>query len=275
MARETPMRTLLLASLLMVLPRQVAAASKEQCVAAYDGGQKLRAAGKLVETRAEFLTCAADDCPALIHDDCIRWLREIEPAVPTLIPSVRMRDGRDVSAARVYVDGQLALTHVDGAPVALDAGEHVLRVEVAGAPPVERRIVVNEGERSRIVYFTIDGPAPIVGRLPPRRGGFSPWVFILGGTGAALLAGGGVVDGLAWADLAHDRSSCAPSCTEDAKNSLVTRFAVGDALLGGGIVLLGGATAAYFLAPSHKDAPAPAPVSLFLSGRALRLTVIF
>jgi hypothetical protein len=249
------------------------AASKDECVASYEKAQQLRRGTQLVEARAELLICAADACPGLVRDDCIRWIRELETAIPTIIVSVRTPDARDLTDVRIFSDDKLLLSHADGSAVALNAGPHVLRVEVPGELPIQESIVVNQGEQNRVVHFTAHGiRAPIAAEKPTPIESRHPAVlpFVLGGIGAASLIVGGVLDGVTWSDLSQERNSCGPSCPLSDKASFETRFAVGDSLLLGGVLLVAAGTTTFLLARS-RGASSSAALSSVMAPR-LRLT---
>ena len=48
----------------------------------------------------------------------------------------------DVTEVRVYLDGALVATQLDGKAIELDPGGHVLRFEHGGLPSVEERVLV-------------------------------------------------------------------------------------------------------------------------------------
>jgi hypothetical protein len=240
------------------------AATKEQCVAAFEQTQKLQSSGKVVEARAQALVCVDDSCPEVVRTECIRWLRSIEEATPTLIVGASTADGRDVTDARVSLDGAVVLTHLGGTGFRVDPGEHTVVLEVPGQAPLQQRVVVNSGEKNRLVRFTLPAPAastapppsaPAPSAPPPAPAASSPVLpWILGGIGIAALAAGGVLDGLTWQSLANDRSTCAPGCPPSDKTSLQTRFAIGDGLLLGGVIALGIGVGMLLFTPHHASA---------------------
>src|SRR6185369_14168871 len=85
-----------------------------------------------------------------VRSYCTRWLRELEDELPTLVFRSIDADGRDRNDTRVFIDGELRFTELDGQAKALDPGAHVIRFE-QGAAVSEQNIVVSSGERNRII----------------------------------------------------------------------------------------------------------------------------
>lgn len=75
-----------------------ALADAQQCSAAAEDGQQLRASGRLIGARAKFLACAATTCPSVVKADCARWASEVLEAIPTVVI-----DARDASASEAGV----------------------------------------------------------------------------------------------------------------------------------------------------------------------------
>ena len=98
------------------------------------------------------VACARDACPAIVRRDCEKWLSDLDASQPTLRPR-RARDpkGNDLPATRVSLDGSAFVARLDGKPVAVDPGEHVLRYEASGAAAVEQRVVVRVNEKNRML----------------------------------------------------------------------------------------------------------------------------
>ena len=87
-----------------------AADSKEACLTAADTGQSLRDDGQYAMARDQFLACARDACPRLVHEQCTEWLRSLDEATPTVVFGAKDEHGNDVGAARVLSDGKLITT---------------------------------------------------------------------------------------------------------------------------------------------------------------------
>src|SRR3954453_19637075 len=68
---------------------------KQECARAAESGQRLLKAGKLTAGRAEFLTCARDVCPGAVRPYCLRWLEEVDAALPSFVVRARDAEGND------------------------------------------------------------------------------------------------------------------------------------------------------------------------------------
>jgi hypothetical protein len=204
----------LLASLLV--PNVAAADVIQACVASADQGQALRDEGKYREARESLIACSRSECPAIVIASCSRWLRDVDQAIPTIVVAVKDQHGSDVADARVLFDGKLLADKIDGQPLLVDAGEHMLRFERDGTTPVEQHIVLRASEKNRAIVATllpVGGPAlpetPPPPPPPPSKARAIVTLSLLGA--AAAAAGTAVYFGLASrhdADLAaNDRAN--------------------------------------------------------------------
>jgi hypothetical protein len=125
-------------------------ADAKACVAAAEAGQSARAAQKLVNAKASFALCAAESCPGPIRSECERLLGEVDAAIPTAVFGATI-EGQDAVLTRVLVDGILVTDRIDGRAVEIDPGPHVIRFEATGRAPIERTVVLREGEKRRAI----------------------------------------------------------------------------------------------------------------------------
>lgn len=230
----------------------------DQCATASEEGQQLRDEGKLVSSRERFLHCASEDCPAVIRQDCIRWISEVETRTPTIVLVIRDEAGRNIEP-RVSVDGAPFAT-LQGRASPIDPGAHVLRFELADAVPIEERVVVVEHEKGRVVAITLPSkqktppPAPPPTPAQPRQEhrGFSPLSLSL--AGVTIL--GAIGFGYFWAtgiDRATDlRDTCAPYCSQDDISDVRTKIVLADISLGVAITAAVGAVATYLFVPMRR-----------------------
>ncbi len=239
------------------------ALDKEQCVAASESAQKLRTQKKLRAARKELITCAQEDCPAIVKKDCVTWLSEVEESVPSIVISARDGSGNDLSDVQVSIDGEKLTDKLDGTSIAVDPGSHTFRFETKGVAPVESKVVIREGERNRPIAVTLGEkpappPPPAVVAPPKEPEKLEPtrtiptatWVF-----GAVSLVGfaGFAYFGLSGrADKQHLLDTCAPYCDKDQENPASTKFIFADISLGVGVVSLGLATV---FALTSRDEP--------------------
>jgi hypothetical protein len=242
--------------------------TKLQCIAAATDGQTLRGDGKLLEARERIRMCARDVCPGIVKSHCARWLGELDERIPSIVVRAQDEAGGDVLDAHLAIDGNAA--KLDGHPVELDPGDHVVAVDTGSGVHAEGRVLLVEGEKSRVLVLQVPVPsghetvrtvAPGVSPLPvapapadriaapPRRGSFTVPVgsWVLGGV-AVAAAGGAVFFGTqAQSEIDSLKrpppQGCAPFCTAsqtapgrtDALLMYVS-LGIGGAALGGSVL---------------------------------------
>jgi hypothetical protein len=231
------------------------------CVDASGTAQKLRDEGKFRLAREQMLLCARDVCPGPVKKDCAEMLEKLDVAAPTVVLGAKDPRGRDAIQVRVKVDGQALVERLDGKPLLVDPGEHVLRFEMEGAKPIDERVVIRTGEKNRVITVTFTpadagGPPATVPETPTSGGGgvsFLPWALIgVGAVGLGLftyfgLKGKGEIDDLK--NTCGKTSSCAQSDVDDAKGKLVV------ADVSGALGLVAAGVGVYLLV-TQKPAPA-------------------
>jgi hypothetical protein len=179
---------------------------KQACLTAADSGQSLRDDGRYSSARDQFLACARDACPKIVHDQCTEWLRQLDDAMPTVVFAAKDEHGNDVSGARVFSGSKLVTSNLDGKPVALDPGPYDIRFERDPNQSVTLHVVLRSGEKNRAVTATFPGegqlgtppegtePAPAPpGAEPEQSSSFWNGRNV---TSLTLLAGGVVAGGL-------------------------------------------------------------------------------
>jgi len=233
------------------------AANREACFSAAESAQKLRAQGQLREARARLLVCAQTGCPAAVQTDCTAWLTEVDAELPSIVVQARDAAGADLSDVRVLVDGEPLADHLDGRPIELDPGRHVLRLERDGAVPVERTLVLIEGQRARVVEAQM---VPPPAEPPTGASSRSLWksvpvpVLALGGVGALGLVSTAVFWTWGRSEYASLQNSCSPACSPSSVTPVRAKLIVGDVSLGVAIAALGVGAGLLVLGRGH-DAP--------------------
>jgi hypothetical protein len=152
---------LLLASLVLFAlptPARGAEPSVDECLSSNESAIKLRNDHKLRASRAQLLVCAASSCPTEIREECERRLAEANAQLPSIVIEVTDADGRELTAVKVSVDGEVVAEKLDGTAILMDPGEHALKLEMPGRQPVSARIVAHEGEKGRREKYAF-GPA--------------------------------------------------------------------------------------------------------------------
>lgn len=235
--------------------------TKEHCVETYEDAQKLRKGGDLVGARENLMVCASESCPDLAKLDCVKWLREVDDVMPSILVAARTASGSDVAGVRVFIDDAL-LTSRAGAAADVNPGDHVLRVEAAGYAPYAEKLVVSEREKARLLHVVMT-PLPVT---PPPTSTSTPswpWPWIAGSVALLAASSGIALDVAGSIDLQHLRTTCAPSCAPSQLDSAKTTLVAGDALLYVGIAAAIVTTVLFFVRPHTHVAPsALAPFTL-------------
>lgn len=238
------------------------------CIAASDGGQKLRDDHKLAAARERFTACARESCPALIRKTCQDWLAQVAAEQPTIVLGVRDGGGHDLIRVRVSIDGAVVATTLDGSPLRVDPGQHVLRFEADGFVPAEQTVLARQGETDREITVQLapapgaPGSTPPVsavatpsGAVKPDTGGtaspphesrtLNTTGWVLGGAGLVGLGVGAVfgVVALLDNDSAHCNAAkeCLPGPLSEARTAAVGAdigLIAGGALLASGVTLV-------------------------------------
>lgn len=237
---------------------------KKACVAAADQGQVLRDEGKVRPAREAFMRCARKTCPELVSADCSEWLGDLEQRSPSVVVSATDGEGNALTRVKVTVNGEPLAEQLDGKPLLIDIGEHVVRYEALGFESVEQRITIAASDKQRRLAVRLrrkgaaaaskTGPAA---SAPPADADRRPiplptWIF--GGTALAAFASATYfgLNGVAQRSEALGADGCAPNCPASEKTSIRNKFLVADISLGIGLVSAGLATY-FFLRP--REAP--------------------
>jgi hypothetical protein len=230
--------------------RPTFAFEKRVCAASYEAAQSLRNQQKLRKAREQLAVCAHGSCPSVVTLDCASWLKEVDAAIPTLLIRARDERGRTVSDFRVLVDGEPLTRDLD-APVPLDPGPHLVRIEATGFAPLEQNVVLRAAEHRRVHESTLfsagrepaeksELPAdpfrgasqrephpferPIAESTPQDNPAVPPLVesssaretgiYVAGAVGLLAFGGAAYLGHQASRDADYMRSTCAPYCAE-------------------------------------------------------------
>jgi hypothetical protein len=145
----------------------VARADDDTCIAASENEIPLRKQGRLQEALTQLSICAARTCPEQITAECGRRIREINGVMPTIVLGATDSSNGDLAVVTVYVDGQPFATVLDGRPLTLDPGQHALHFVAAGMAPIDKMVVIREGEKDRRVTVAFQSPSSSSTYVPP------------------------------------------------------------------------------------------------------------
>jgi hypothetical protein len=226
---------------------QASASEKAACVAALDKAQASRAARKLLESRASYVTCSMEACPDMVRDDCSKGLREVDEALPSLVMSASV-DGHDATDAKVVLDGERLTGGLDGRAIPVDPGPHLARFERPGSGYVEVKVVAREGEKNRLVTGTFVLPRS-QGSQVKGEGSHFPYVPVAFAATGLLALGGAFVMHLQIIDKADQlRTDCAPRCAQSDRDALSDKLVLRNVSFGIGLSALAVAAVTYVVA---------------------------
>jgi hypothetical protein len=170
---------------------------KDDCFNAAEKAQKLKTEKKLSQARPALITCARDVCPQQVRQDCVKWLGEVDTAMSTVVVRARDAGGHDIIDVKVFVDGELLLSKLQGTAVAVDPGQHKFRYELPNGKILEEDVLIAEGEKDRVLRTDVKdaqaststgnaGTVAVSAETQSNGGpGAAPW--IIGGIGVVAL----------------------------------------------------------------------------------------
>ncbi len=243
---------------------------------AAEASLKLRAEHKLRLTRTQLLVCSSASCPAEVRQECNHRIDEVNAASPTIVLAVKSRAGRDLSAVKVSVDGQVVADHLDGSALAIDPGAHEFTFEASGAPTLTETIILHEGEKDRRETVTLaigaapepTTSAPLPGAAPDGEGakpiegaGKTQRVLgvvsgVVGVVGLGLGGLFGVLASSSWKTAQREcptHAGCSTQAMNDRSSAVTDATIATVGFIAGGALLATGVTL-FFTAP-RADSP--------------------
>ena len=257
------MKSVTLTSALSIFLAAPSAWAADACSAAYEHAQELRADKDLLGAREQLLACSNPTCAEFIRKDCGQWLGEVEVSLPSVAIQAHDEHARPLTAVQTSVDGTVAAAALDGHALGLNPGKHHFEFQAAGFLPVERDLLLVEGQKNQLIEVAFQAlpaaplPAPVA---PPSEPGprVSPAAYALGALGVVGLASfaGFGLSGLGQEHTLRD-SPCAGTrtCSDDQLSPIRHKYLIADISLGVGVVSLAAATY-LFLSPSKPPATA-------------------
>lgn len=218
----------------------------DACVDAAEASQRQRGEGKYLDARQNLILCARAGCPAVIVAECTRDIAALDAAIPTVVFSVAGLTAEQTAGVRVRVESRPEELPIDGKPVPIDPGWHVVTFQLPTGATDQLRVLAKVGEKNRLVELvrrpekskTIQSP----GSGDARREAAPNWLGYSLITGGSLLVGGGAffwVHGRG--DLQDLRDGCGAtaSCEQGDVDDARRTILIGDVLAGAGIVMAG------------------------------------
>jgi hypothetical protein len=252
------------------------------CLAAASDTQDLRKENKLREARLAALTCSRPTCNSVVRASCERWLKEIDEDQPSLIVHPVESRGRDVLGARVTIDD--TAVELDGVPVAIDPGPHVVRARARSGDVTEQKVLIVLKEKARVIEIRFNAPLNQDGTKPkedepskPQGSGAAPTdprpadpvtnepkapernlvlPFALAGIGVVALGALGYFYFSGSSDLAEIEQRCRPNrCTEAQVDPVRSKYLGAQVALGVSVIAFAAAAIVYLTGSGSAKTP--------------------
>ena len=203
-------------------------AALSACISANETSIQRRTEHRLLDARTQALKCATDACPALLRDACKHRVEQVNAVLPSIVFAVKDPSGVDV-AVKVTMDGR-PVEGQQGTAIAADPGEHTFVFAVTGQPPIEKKLILREGDKDRrepIVIGALPGPGPttdvparavtttpLAGSRPGADTGTSRWssqktyALVASGIGVAGVGMGALFGFMAQSSWSHSKTEC-------------------------------------------------------------------
>lgn len=256
---------------LLAQAAQAAPPTVEQCLDASERGQRLESEGKLSAAMDRFAVCASTACPAPVRVSCTRSAQQVAERMPTVVIVVRGEGDLDVENAVATFD-DTRREAIDGRPIALDPGPHSLRITAPGREPVARTLLVNVGEKDRVVRVQVAstpkgatpvapvGPSTTVEPKAESSGGGPPvasWGLFAGAAASGIT--GAVLAVLAKGEHDDLSSTCGTPvgrCTADETSAGRTMALGADIAFGVAVVAAAAGIVTWIVLPSSRSSGA-------------------
>lgn len=254
----------------------VARADDAACIAASEAEATLQKAARLHEALAQAALCADPSCPVDVKTECTLRIQKMSTAMPTLVIGATDENGNDLVLVQVTLDGAPLTGNLDGHALAIDPGTHVLRFESPGKPPVEKSIVLREGEKDRplrVVLGVKSEQGDVVGSARTSASWSTQKTLALSaaGVGVVGIVIGAVTGAMASSSWSTAKDLCSttscPSTTrmsaESSHDAAVTSGTLSTIAFVVGVAGLGGGAALWFTA-THAEPKSPSATPLAL-----------
>ena len=244
--------------LLALATRAGAADRVQECIGEHVEAQLLRNQGRLVQARARLADCATPACPALVRNECAALEREVDAALPSVIPEALDARGQPTSEPTLSVDGSSELLALDGRPVALDPGQHQLRFQYADGRVRDVTLVLAEAEQGRRVLGDFREKTQSDGARDGARDGrgWTNAAYVSAGV-AAFALGGFTYFALSGHAVQSELERCKPSCENRSDlDRMRSRYLVADLSLGIALVAIGVGAYAWSQRPESSSSAA-------------------
>jgi hypothetical protein len=199
---------------------------------------------------------------------------ETEALVPTVVFAAKDASGEDVLGVKVSLDGGDPI-ELTGTAIAVDPGVHTFAFTAPGAKPIEKKLVIREGEKARQekITFADLNPSPAVAVAqastpppPSQQAQASTWsnqktaALVVGGVGVAGIVVGAALGALSFSSWSSSQNDCSSDTKCPNRSGALTEHgnAITDAtvsdigFIAGGVLVAGGVVL-FLTAPSASS----------------------
>jgi hypothetical protein len=170
------------------------------------------------------------------------------------------------------------MNSLDGKALPVDPGPHDFSFKAPDRDPIQRQIVIREGEQNRLIAVdfsvaetsastttSVDANLPAESRTHKAMARYLPYglagLGALGGAGFALFA---IQGNSQKGDLER---TCSPHCQSSQVDSVKTKYVLADTFLAVGLVSVGVATYLFLTRPSQGASDRDQPLSIGFAPR--------
>jgi hypothetical protein len=208
----------------------------------------------------------------LIRKNCVQGLEDAKRALPTVVFSIH-EGGNEISDVEILCDDKTLTRMLDGEPIPVEPGLRNFTFNVPGLVPLERQVIIHQGEHNRIIKVELGRSPESIPSPPPSPSAIAESTlsakpnpplaesspsslahalpYGLAGVGALGIWGSVVFAMLGTNQKGDLERSCSPFCQTGQVDSAKTKYILADTCLGVGLVSLGVAT--YLLVKRHGE----------------------
>jgi hypothetical protein len=262
-------------------------AQSQTCSASFQSAKEKEDAGRLIEARDQYASCARKECGAFLLNECTTRHARLDSDIPSVVAVAADTSGESRNDVKVTLDGESFLPRIDGRSLRVNPGMHEFVFTGSDGVSATEKVMVLQGDRNRRIAVTLSGkhaekakpveapvdepeakpirksrpePEPEPETAPTtqesRSKGIPAGSWVLGGLSAVGV--GGFVLFSHWGRKTNDTlsKSCGAtgSCQQASVDHVKRDYLLADISLGAGVAALAGAVLAYAVSgPSKRE----------------------
>lgn len=253
------------------------------CARFHETAQIERFDGRLLEAREALRSCAEEQCPTFVRNDCVRWLDEIQGQIPTVVFEA-LGDEGPITDVEVRVGDRIVTRQLDGKPIEVSTGISEFTFTQPSGQQTVVRVSIRPGESNHVVSAdfrraSAPTPPPPGVQQPLEAESITmvdarpiPTLAIAAGATTLIATTMGIAFGtIAKAKESDAAGSCAPDCSDGVVSEISNYALAADVAFG--VAIASGITTVVLFAtrptvriprtsaagglPSHRASMAP------------------